>query len=182
MHGLIFTSFRAFTRMRLPDHADAIWDGAPPFDETDAYPDEEFERLVDRAALEAGESRRAILLDFGRYTATTSFRLLRPEFYEDVAGTRQFLLRVERHIHEELRASIPGAAPPRLQVRPFGADGVSIAYISERKLCELLEGLVLGTGEFYGEELVVEQSTCMHRGDDACSFFVTPVETKKPAL
>jgi hypothetical protein len=174
MHGLIFTSLRQFTAAQLPAHADAIWAGQPEFLPTEVYGDEEFEELVDRAAVVTGQPRRAILLEFGRFTAQTVFQRLRPAFYEEAGGTRQFLLTVEARIHEVLRHSIPGAAPPRLQVVPFGAEGVSIAYTSERGLCDLLEGLVLGTADFYGERFEIEQATCIHRGDFACSFFIAP--------
>jgi predicted hydrocarbon binding protein len=57
---------------------------------------------------------------------------------------------------------------------PLGDEGVSISYTSERKLCELLEGLVLGVAEYYREVVSVEQPLCMHRGDVACSVLVTP--------
>ncbi len=175
MHGLIFTSFHQFTAAHRADHTEAIWDGRPPFLPGEIYPDEQFEELLGDASGKTGESRRTMLIDFGRFTATTVFRQLRPEFYDEAGGTRRFLLDVEERIQEVLRASTPGAAPPRLQVHRFGSDGVAISYISARRLCELLEGLVLGTAEFYGERFAIDQPTCMHRGDDACAFFVSPL-------
>ncbi len=175
VHGLIFTSFHRFTSTAYPRSAESIWRDQPQFGPGDVYPDEHFEALVEHAESATGEERSTILLEFGRFTAKTIFRQLRPDFYDQSAGTRRFLLDVEERIHEVLRASLPGAAPPRLQVRALGADGVSISYISERRLCSLLEGLVLGTAEFYGERIEIDQPTCMLRGDDACSFFVTSV-------
>jgi predicted hydrocarbon binding protein len=59
-------------------------------------------------------------------------------------------------------------------VQPFGAAGVLVSYTSERRLCRLLEGLVLGTAEHYGETLAVEEIQCMHQGDPGCVFTVTP--------
>jgi hypothetical protein len=71
--------------------------------------------------------------------------------------------------------SLAAAAPPRLQVLPLGTGGVSITYTSDRGLCELLEGLIVGTAAHYRERFEIDQPICVHRGDGACAFFVTPV-------
>ena len=72
-----------------------------------------------------------------------------------------------------MRATIEGASPPELHVQPFGEVGVLVSYTSERRLCAMLEGLVLGTAEHYGEAVVAEEIQCMHRGDAGCVFTVT---------
>ena len=72
-----------------------------------------------------------------------------------------------------MRATIKGASPPELHVQPFGEVGVLVSYTSERRLCAMLEGLVLGTAEHYGEAVVAEEIQCMHRGDAGCVFTVT---------
>jgi len=58
-------------------------------------------------------------------------------------------------------------------VQPLGEVGVLVSYTSERGLCRLLEGLVLGTAEHYGEHVVVEEIQCMRQGDPGCVFTVT---------
>lgn len=47
-----------------------------------------------------------------------------------------------------------------------------ISYTSPRRLCRLLEGLVLGLGEHYGERVTVDEIQCQSRGDIACAFVV----------
>ena len=179
MHGLIFTSFRQFTRSDYAGREDAIWAGLPIYLAVETYPDEAFYALVDRTLQVVGETRRDVLLRFGRYTATTVFRLLRPAYYEESAGACDFLLGIEERIHDEVRATVQGAVPPKLQVVPLGKGGVSISYTSDRGLCDLLEGLVIGTAEYYGERFLIEQATCAQRGDSACCFFVTPAEARR---
>jgi predicted hydrocarbon binding protein len=174
VHGLIFTTFKRYTQTQLADSHDAIWEGQPTFLAVDAYADEAFEALVARAATLTGATRRELLHDFGAYTGKTAFYLMRPDYYEASPGVRDFLLDVEERIHETVRSTIPGAAPPRLQVVPFGETGVSIAYTSPRRLCDLLEGLVVGTAAYYGERVEIEEATCVERGDLACMFLVTP--------
>jgi hypothetical protein len=177
VHGLVFAAFRRFTAAELPHADERIWRGAPAYSPEDAYGDEEFEALVARAAAETGMPREELLRSFGRFTAQFVFCELRPEFYEASGTTRQFLLDVENRIHRTLNETIRGAAPPRLHVVPFGAAGVSVTYTSERGLCDLLEGLVEGTAAYYGERFEIDHPICMHRGDEACAFFVTPATT-----
>lgn len=174
MHGLIFTAFRQYTWARLPDHATAIWDGLPDYDHAGAYDDGELEALVARTSAVTGRDRGEILRDFGRFTGFWVFRVMRPEYYEESAGTRRFLLDVEARIHETVRATTPGAAPPYLHVTPLGDGGVSVAYTSPRALCELVEGLVSGVADYYGERFTIAEPVCMKRGDPACSFVVMP--------
>lgn len=178
MHGLIFTSFRQFTWTHFPTEADRIWAGLPRYLAAHSYPDEEFGRLLGNALRETGAERRDLLLRFGSYTAQTFFLLLRPEYYEESDGTQSFLLGIEERIHDVVRHTIPGAAPPRLQVVPLGEHGVSVTYTSERRLCDLLEGLLRGTAAHYRERFDIEQTTCMERGDQGCCFFMMPAASR----
>jgi hypothetical protein len=174
MHGLIFTAFRQYTWTRLPENAAAIWDGIPSYVMTEVYEDSALHDLVARAAVETGKDPAEILHDFGRFTGFWIFRVMRPDYYDESGTTRQFLLDVERRIHETLRSARIGATPPHLRVIPLGDDGVSISYTSKRRLCALLEGLVVGVADYYGERFRIEQPVCMQRGDSACSFLVMP--------
>jgi hypothetical protein len=175
VHGLIFSAFREFTAGELPDAHEAVWSGAPTYHFDEAYSDEDFRARLERASTAAGLSLRDLLLGFGSFTSRVVFLGMRPEFFAESRNTRQFLLDVESRIHRTLRTAIPGVAPPRLHVVPFGSGGVSITYTSDRELCDLLEGLVVGTAAHYGERFEIEHPICMKRGDEACAFFVTPM-------
>ncbi len=95
-----------------------------------------------------------------------------PDYYAASQGVVPFLVGIEQTIHEVVRATISGATPPNLHVQPFGHDGLMISYTSERQLCRLLEGLVLGSAAHYGELVALEEIQCMHRGDPGCVFTV----------
>jgi Haem-NO-binding len=101
-----------------------------------------------------------------------TFTRLYPAFFAIASSAREFLLTVETRIHELVRATIPDAAPPQLHVTELGGDGVSIVYSSPRRLCALLRGLTEGTAQHFGETAAIEESTCMRRGDDRCTFEV----------
>ncbi len=45
---------------------------------------------------------------------------------------------------------------------------LELVYRSPRRLCWLAEGFMLGAADHYGEVVVLEQSSCLHLGDDCC--------------
>jgi hypothetical protein len=174
MHGLVFTSFLEFLATRAETPAAGTSEEVSTYRASESYPDDEFRDLVQRACRTTGLSSSDLLREFGVFAANVSFANLYPAYYAQSSDTRSFLLAVEEHIHELVRATIPGARPPRLNVRPLGERGVCITYTSERGLCDLLEGLVVGTARYYGEAFDIEQIMCMHDGGLACTFLVQP--------
>ena len=172
MHGLIFASLRDYTALRLDEErAVELW-ADRSFETTEAYDDQWFAAQLDRLVTASGDSIDDVQRGFGNFAARTTFAGLYPAYYDASADTFAFLLGIEKKIHELVRATIPGAHPPKLHVKPLGELGVLVSYTSERRLCRLLEGLVLGTAEHYGENLLVEEIQCMQHGDPGCVFTV----------
>lgn len=172
MHGLIFASLRDYAVVRLgEDRAVGLW-GDRVFETTEAYDDESFAAQLQRLVATTGDSMDEIQRGFGSFAAQTTFAGLYPAYYEASADTFAFLLGIEEKIHELVRATIAGAYPPKLHVQPLHGVGVLVSYTSERQLCRLLEGLVLGTAEHYGDHLLIEEIQCMHHGDTGCVFTV----------
>lgn len=173
MHGVIFTSLRDYlTSAHGAEVAHNVFADQPIFLLSESYDDELFTRLVERAAEVTDREVEEVVHDFGVFTALTTFTRLYPAFFAIAYSTREFLLTVEARIHELVRATIPNAAPPQLRIDEHGDDGVRIAYSSQRRLCVLLRGLVQGTAQHYGEVATIDELTCMHRGDPACTFEV----------
>jgi hypothetical protein len=111
-----------------------------------------------------------LLHDFGVFTAEKTFVGLYPALFALSGSSRSFLLTVERPIHELVRTVMREASPPRLSVSESADNGISIVYTSQRRMCSLLRGLVQGTARHYGETVHIDEPTCMHRGDEACTF------------
>ena len=172
MHGLVFAALRDYTVERLGEAAAAeVW-ADRVFELTDSYADEWFGAQLDRLAAATGETRAQVDTGFGAFAGQTAFARLYPAYYDESGDIVTFLLGVEEKIHELVRATIPGAQPPRLHIHALGDTGVLISYTSERGLCRLLEGLVLGTAAKLGDTVDVEEVQCMHRGDAGCVFNV----------
>lgn len=169
MHGLIFASFRDYL---LTEHgsglANDVLAGEPQYTLSEAYPDEQFLVLLERARERTGLTLDELLFEFGVFTAATTFARLYAVLFKSARGAKAFLLTVEEPIHDVIRVALPEARPPQLGVTDLGEDGLEIAYTSPRRICAMLRGLVEGTGRVYGETLDVEEVTCMHHGADAC--------------
>jgi hypothetical protein len=171
VHGVIFASFVDYVAARHgSDVASELTAGEPVFLLSESYEDERLLALVTRASEATGIPAPDLVHEVGVFTAQQTFARLYPAFFAVAGGTRAFLLSVETVIHELVRATIPNARPPQLQVRPLGDEGVTVTYTSSRRLCALLAGLVEGTARHYGEKVQVDQTACMLRGDPACLF------------
>ena len=172
MHGLIFASLRDFSSRRLDEERAAeLWSGRA-YETTAAYPDEEFRERLHAVGAALGLGEDDLLRAFGAYAAGTTFAGLFPDYFDESGGTLSFLLGVEHKIHDLVRATIRGAAPPNLHVRPLGDEGVLVSYTSDRRLCCLLEGLIRGTAAHYHDAVELEELQCMQRGDAGCVWSV----------
>jgi Haem-NO-binding len=173
MHGVIFASFRDFLLTAVgPEPGERILAGRPIHMMSEAYPDHEFLALVGATSRALGADQGQVLRDFGVFAGSQTFPRLYPAFFSATGDTRSFLITVEDRIHEVVRATVPNARPPQLDIAPLGEDGVRITYTSPRRLCVLLAGLVAGTAAHYGDEVEIDETACMRRGDPACVFEV----------
>jgi heme-NO-binding protein len=173
VHGLIFASFRDYL---LTEHgaevAHDVTAGEPQYTLSEAYPDEQFLELLDRACARTALSQDELLFEFGAFTAAVTFARLYSVLFKASPTAREFLLTVETPIHEVVREALPDARPPELAVTDLGDGGLEIVYASPRRICAMLRGLVEGTGRVYDETLEVEQLECMHDGAPACRFLI----------
>ena len=73
----------------------------------------------------------------------------------------------------QVTKSIINARPPSFGCEELPDGRLLMHYRSERKLCSVLHGLIIGVGMYFGEELQVKKSTCMNNGDPQCTVEVT---------
>jgi hypothetical protein len=152
VHGVIFQSFRDYlVAEHGRDVVQTVFAGEPEHLLSEAYPDAALIRLIGAAAAAAERDVDEVVYGLGVFTAETTFSRLYPAFFDQTPTPRAFLLTVEEHIHELIRATIPRAGPPRLAIAALGENGVRIQYSSPRRLCVLLRGLTEGTARHYGQ-------------------------------
>jgi hypothetical protein len=91
-----------------------------------------------------------------------------PAFFADHAGAQPFLLTLNGIIHPEVRKLYPGAIAPDFDFEAPSPDVLLIGYRSQRRLCVLAEGFIIGAAAHFSQRVSLDQPSCMLRGDDRC--------------
>ncbi|MEI2718182.1 MAG: heme NO-binding domain-containing protein [Candidatus Nanopelagicales bacterium] len=171
MKGILFNLVEQIV---TEDHGADMWDdllddaglfGA--YTSIGSYDDAEMMAILDAASqrldvpvpeVERHLGRRALPLFLERY----------PELRGDHTTSRGLIMTLNSFIHPQVRILHPGADVPDFDVAEIESDSIEMTYRSGRRLCFFAEGLLLGAGDEYGENIAVSQSTCMHDGADHC--------------
>lgn len=159
-------------------HGAATWDGLLDAAELDgawtaigSYPDAQLFALVGAASTALGIpgddvvrwfGRSAMPLLYGRYAAV----------FDPHADARSFVLTLNDVIHPEVRKLFPGADVPDFDFDASTAGRLVMTYRSARAMCSLAEGLLQGAADHWQQDVVLEQTACLHRGDDHCDIVV----------
>ncbi|HUT92747.1 MAG TPA: heme NO-binding domain-containing protein [Thermoguttaceae bacterium] len=144
----------------------------PSFSPSLDYPDQMTVDLVTATARCLGLSPDETMVEFGKYWVSNTGKESYPSLYALAgANPRDFLRNMDR-IHRHATVSISGARPPSLRAEDLPDGGLALHYDSERKLCPVLHGLILGVGLYFEQTLAVEEVRCMRNGDPECVFEV----------
>lgn len=176
MKGVVFNLLEELVRR---EHGEDTWDALLEATQLDgsytslgSYPDEDLMKLVAAASSALTMPADAIIRWFGR----NAIRLLAeryPRFFVAHKTTRTFLLTLNDVIHTEVRKLYPGADVPVFDYDTSSEEVLVMGYKSPRKLCALAEGFIEGAAAHYGEEVALEQPSCMNRGDEKCVIRVS---------
>ncbi len=171
MKGIIFNLVEDVVRR---ENGDDYWDevvdesGIPgAYTSLGTYPDQEIDVLAGVVASREGVSTSDVVRHVG-HEGVEIFVERYPEFFAAHDGARSFLLSLNTVVHPEVRRLYPGAAIPEFEHRFPEPDVLEMLYLSERGRCDLAEGLVLGVGRHFGQDLEVDQPECSLRGDAGC--------------
>lgn len=176
MKGIIFNLVEDVVRAH---HGDDAWDDIVDASGVDAsytslgtYPDEQLLALVGAASEYLGIGPDDVV----RFVGTEGMAELAeryPAFFAAHDNVLSFLLTLNDVIHPEVRKLYPGAIVPSFSYRRHGPDVLDLEYRSERGMCSLAEGLTLGAARWYGDEVTLVQTACVHRGDPSCVIRVS---------
>lgn len=181
MHGIVLKGLKDFV---VDHHGQAAWQEIQDeagykgriYVSVSEYPDEEVMALVGAASSITGTDVPDLLEAFGRYLIPSLLETYGVHVQGDWTGL-QLVANVEEYIHTSLRAKqISSYTPPELESDWLDDGRVSIVYSSDRKLCPLARGLIAGVGEYLDDPLEIEETSCMHDGDENCGFVVSRVE------
>ena len=177
MHGLIFFYIQKF--------ADSAAAGATSWSKlrstvttshgkylpSGVYPDADAVHLLDSIAQSAHESLPTIVERFGEFLAPHLIKVAGRHIEPDWTAL-DLIEHTEAIIHAMVRATNPGARPPVLDTVRQTPHELTLLYSSDRRLCGLARGIIRGIGRYYGEELSIEETSCMHHGAPFCTLVV----------
>ena len=143
------------------------------------YKDEEAVAIVTTASEMTGKPAADILEDFGAFLGGDLVDVYRP-IIDPTWKTLDFLANVEETIHHVVRSRNRKAKPPGLRCTRNGPNEVLIDYSSPRKLCALARGIARGVAAHYGEDVSIQEESCMHSGDPSCQIRVTQSSGSAP--
>ena len=171
MKGIIFNVVEEVVTDRYgEDTWDSLLDAAEldgSYTSLGSYPDEDLFRLVGAASEALGMPAGDVVRSLGQ-GAIPLLADRYPEFFKAHTSTRAFLLTLNDIIHPEVRKLYPGASVPDFDFESDEDGNLLLGYSSERQLCALAEGFILGAADHYGENVDLTQPLCMLRGDDKC--------------
>ncbi len=145
----------------------------PFFAVSEDYPDEMTVALVGAVAQVADLDPETVMIEFGKYWVAEVGARCYPSFYKLAGSTpREFLLSMTR-VHDQVTCYLEAATPPRFTYEELPSGQLLMHYHSQRGLCAVLHGLILGVGIHFGQELQVRETACMKKGDPHCTMEVT---------
>ena len=171
MKGIIFNLLEEIvTEEHGPDTWDDLLEAAGldgSYTSLGSYPDEDLGKLVGAASTALALPPHDVVRWVGR-RALPRFHGRYPALFEPYTTTRAFALRLNDIIHPEVRKLYPGAGVPEFAFDTSSSEVLVMEYGSARRMCAFAEGLLLGTGDHYGEDVRLAQPQCMNRGDQRC--------------
>lgn len=171
MKGVIFNLVEDVVRR---EHGDAFWDAvidqtgvSGAYTSLGTYADAELDSLAANVGVRTGAEPDAVVRHVG-HEGIAMLADRYPEFFAPHVDARSFLLSLNTVVHPEVRRLFPGAMVPEFVHRFPSPDVLELVYTGMRGRCDLAEGLVVGAGLYYDEQLEVTQPQCTRRGDDTC--------------
>ncbi len=177
MLGVIFNLLENYAEEKVGEGTwKALLDGSgigpKEYKTTEYYPDDEAVKLVVAAHEATGISVDAILEDFGEYIVPDLVRTYSAFLGKDW-NTLDLLENVQKQIHNMLTIKNPNAKPPNIQCRRPASNYVIISYQSDRKMCSLAKGIIKGAAKIYEDDITINETQCVNKGDSKCVIEVS---------
>jgi predicted hydrocarbon binding protein len=175
MKGIIFNLLEDFLRENLGEERfEELIDSCSlktrePFVGPGSYPDEDLIAIVDRAVEVTGMAKADALRAFGRFCIVRLARKY-PPFFNKHDNAKAFLKTINALHSLEVRKLYADARPPEFVMEDSSPDRLIMRYMSERRLCPLVEGLIEGVAAHYGAPIRYRQRGCMLEGGSSCEF------------
>ena len=145
----------------------------PFFALSEDYPDEMTLRLVQAVSEVSGWPVETVLVEFGKFWIPNTGKETYPSLFRLAGSTPREFLRSVNRVHEQVARTTRPAALPRVSCEELPDGRLLLHYHSERGLCPVLRGLILGVGVYFHQELQVREMACRQQGEPHCTMEVT---------
>ncbi|MGI9282618.1 MAG: heme NO-binding domain-containing protein [Endozoicomonas sp.] len=162
MKGIIFTEFMEMVEDRFSeDVAEEIIELADlpsggSYTSLGTYSHAEVLNLVTCLSQVSGAKIEDLVQAFGEYLFGR-FADVHADFFENVSGSLDFMMKVEDYIHIEVQKLYPEANPPKLSCDRIADNEMTLHYASHRPFAPLAKGLIQGCAAWFKETIEVSQ-------------------------
>lgn len=140
----------------------------------ESYPDDEWQRLLAATCAVLGLTEEEGLEAFADVFARDA--LTRFATWFDMSRSSRELLERQITIHNVFASGVQDPVAKKAMVDKFriekSPDEIVTHYRSANKLCGLYRALARRMFRHYGDPAVIEETRCMHRGDEECEIHV----------
>lgn len=144
----------------------------PVFLSHQGYPDRVTYDLVSSASEVLGLAPEVVLKEFGRYWIIHTGRVGYADLISGCGSTLGEFLENLPGLHTRVLLAFPELAPPEFLTSVYGENSARIEYWSDRRgLTPMVEGLLEGLGELFGQRVHVEPSP--ENADGHAVFFLS---------
>ena len=145
----------------------------PFFSTSEDYPDQMTLDLANAASEVSGLPLETVLVEFGKFWISKTGFESYPTFFKLAGKTaREFLLNMNK-VHNQVTKNIRNARPPSFEYEELPDGRLLMHYRSDRRLCAVMRGLILGVGIHFDEELQLKETSCTNNGDPHCTMEVS---------
>lgn len=171
MKGVILQVLeRALREGHGSDTADRVAQDASlphPIEATKGYQDSDLLDLIEAAEARLPGPPEEIRRRLGR-EALSMLAVEYPSFFRYYDDVEDFARNLDDTIHPLVENIFPDARFPRFELFEPEEGFLGLVYRSDRELCHLAEGLLLGTADRFEQTIEIEQPACTHDGQAEC--------------
>lgn len=136
------------------------------------YADSELFKMVGVLSEKTKVPAEDLVRAFGQYLFKKLYESC-PTDISTITDLKTFLLAIDSVIHKEVKRLYPQSYLPSFAYEVQDDGSLVIFYNSDRKLCELAEGLIVGASEHFNHPIELAHPECLHRGDQHCKIIVS---------
>ncbi|MBF0142185.1 MAG: heme NO-binding domain-containing protein [Magnetococcales bacterium] len=179
MHGIIFLALQDFLEERLgPDTWPRVLAASDLFEREyfsdGTYPDAEAESILNSGAMALSISREDLLFQLGEHMSPGLLEMGHSVGLVRDGWTSMDILENLRNIFEGFVSLNPGMSFPDIRTLRIKHGEVALAYMSKRRMCSLIKGIVQGMGHHFSQPIAHTEPVCMLREAHLCrmSFYL----------